>query len=159
MSKVEEEAMYEVADTKTTANQTGGFITPEHDRAYATLKTRAPKLYDFIRNEAPVPLDPVMTLQALQHMRSEDQVMSMIKRELAKDTEKMYDKSHPALAENIKRMFRNILRESAKKKGADGKACWDGYRYAGTENGKDKCVPVKKRKQTKEGSVLKGLKR
>ena len=30
-----------------------------------------------------------------------------------------------------------------KIKGADGKACWDGYRYDGTENGKDKCVPVK----------------
>ena len=29
-----------------------------------------------------------------------------------------------------------------KIKGADGKACWDGYRYAGTEDGKDKCVKV-----------------
>ena len=29
-----------------------------------------------------------------------------------------------------------------KIKGADGKACRDGYRYAGTENGKDKCVKV-----------------
>ena len=38
------------------------------------------------------------------------------------------------------------LEETEKKKGADGKACWDGYRYAGTENGKDKCVPVKKKK-------------
>lgn len=32
--------------------------------------------------------------------------------------------------------------EEAKKKGADGKACWDGYRYNGTENGSDKCVKV-----------------
>lgn len=31
-----------------------------------------------------------------------------------------------------------------KVKGADGKACWKGYKYAGTENGKDKCVPMKK---------------
>lgn len=31
-----------------------------------------------------------------------------------------------------------------KEKGADGKACWKGYKYAGTENGKDKCVPMKK---------------
>jgi hypothetical protein len=30
-----------------------------------------------------------------------------------------------------------------KIKGIDGKPCWKGYRYAGTENGKDKCVPVK----------------
>ena len=29
-----------------------------------------------------------------------------------------------------------------KKKGIDGKACWKGYRYAGTENGKDKCVKI-----------------
>jgi hypothetical protein len=29
-----------------------------------------------------------------------------------------------------------------KIKGADGKACWKGYRYNGTENGKDKCVPI-----------------
>jgi len=34
---------------------------------------------------------------------------------------------------------------SNKKKGIDGKACWEGYRYAGTENGKDKCVKVKGR--------------
>lgn len=27
-----------------------------------------------------------------------------------------------------------------KIKGADGKACWKGYKYAGTENDKDKCV-------------------
>ena len=30
----------------------------------------------------------------------------------------------------------------AKIKGIDGKSCWTGYRYAGTENGKDKCVKV-----------------
>jgi hypothetical protein len=30
----------------------------------------------------------------------------------------------------------------SKKKGADGKACWDGYRYNGTKNGKDSCVKV-----------------
>ena len=29
-----------------------------------------------------------------------------------------------------------------KKKGADGKACWKGYRYNGTKNGKDSCVPI-----------------
>jgi hypothetical protein len=33
-----------------------------------------------------------------------------------------------------------------KKKGSDGKACWEGYRYAGTRNGKDLCVPMKKDK-------------
>lgn len=34
------------------------------------------------------------------------------------------------------------LDETEKKKGKDGKVCWQGYRYAGTENGKDKCVPT-----------------
>lgn len=29
---------------------------------------------------------------------------------------------------------------AGKEQGADGKACWKGYKYAGTENGKDKCV-------------------
>tara|TARA_R100000900_G_C3265465_1_gene150496 strand:- start:255 stop:503 length:249 start_codon:yes stop_codon:yes gene_type:complete len=32
--------------------------------------------------------------------------------------------------------------KEGKEQGADGKACWDGYKYAGTENGKDKCVPI-----------------
>lgn len=31
-----------------------------------------------------------------------------------------------------------------KKKGADGKQCWDGYRYGGTVNGKDICTKMKK---------------
>ena len=31
-----------------------------------------------------------------------------------------------------------------KKVGADNKACWNGYRYQGTINGKDICVKVKK---------------
>ena len=31
---------------------------------------------------------------------------------------------------------------AGKEQGADGKACWEGYKYAGTENGKDKCVPI-----------------
>ena len=30
--------------------------------------------------------------------------------------------------------------EEGKEKGVDGKACWKGYKYAGTEKGKDKCV-------------------
>lgn len=29
-----------------------------------------------------------------------------------------------------------------KIKGIDGKACWKGYKYAGTKDGKDKCVPM-----------------
>lgn len=36
----------------------------------------------------------------------------------------------------------SLAAEGGKKKGADGKACWKGYRYAGTKNGKDSCVKV-----------------
>lgn len=36
--------------------------------------------------------------------------------------------------------------KKGKKKGADGKECWKGYRFAGTKKGKDKCVKVKKGK-------------
>lgn len=31
-----------------------------------------------------------------------------------------------------------------KKKGVDGKACWKGYRFAGTVAGKDRCIKVKR---------------
>ena len=37
-------------------------------------------------------------------------------------------------------------KKGGEKKGADGKACWSGYRYAGTKGGKDKCVPTGKGK-------------
>ena len=33
--------------------------------------------------------------------------------------------------------------EGKKKKGVDGKACWDGYRYGGTKDGKDICIKIK----------------
>jgi hypothetical protein len=42
--------------------------------------------------------------------------------------------------------YRNISKRDEeldeKIKGADGKACWPGYRYNGTENGSDKCVKI-----------------
>lgn len=40
---------------------------------------------------------------------------------------------------------KKVVRPYNKKKGVDNKACWEGYRYAGTENGKDKCVKVKRK--------------
>lgn len=42
-----------------------------------------------------------------------------------------------------------VLSETDAIKGADGKRCWKGKRYAGTENGKDKCIPVKEESETK----------
>ena len=46
------------------------------------------------------------------------------------------------LKEIVKEMIQVIPEE--KKKGSNGKACWDGYRYGGTKNGKDICIKVKK---------------
>jgi hypothetical protein len=40
--------------------------------------------------------------------------------------------------------------KEGKEQGVDGKACWKGYKYAGTEKGKDKCV--KEEKKEKEGA-------
>lgn len=40
--------------------------------------------------------------------------------------------------------MRTTREKSNKKKGADNKACWDGYRYGGTVNGRDICTKVKR---------------
>jgi hypothetical protein len=47
--------------------------------------------------------------------------------------------------------------EEEKKKGADGKACWKNYRYNGTENGKDKCVPVGEDVENIMGALIENL--
>jgi hypothetical protein len=47
--------------------------------------------------------------------------------------------------------------DEEKKKGADGKACWKNYRYAGTENGKDKCVPVGEDVENIMGALIENL--
>tara|TARA_B110000285_G_scaffold232174_1_gene302620 strand:- start:456 stop:1049 length:594 start_codon:yes stop_codon:yes gene_type:complete len=41
----------------------------------------------------------------------------------------------------LKQLIKEVLKES-KIKGIDGKACWKGYRYNGTKDGKDKCIKV-----------------
>lgn len=40
-------------------------------------------------------------------------------------------------------LVREVVQIIEKKKGVDGKACWKGYRYAGTKNGKDMCIKAK----------------
>tara|TARA_R100000152_G_C6681414_1_gene115184 strand:+ start:299 stop:673 length:375 start_codon:yes stop_codon:yes gene_type:complete len=45
------------------------------------------------------------------------------------------------MTNRFNQLYQEVLAE--KKKGVDGKACWKGYRHAGTEKGKDKCVKVK----------------
>jgi hypothetical protein len=62
---------------------------------------------------------------------------------------KQYTTSKPKLSQN----------ETEKKKGIDGTPCWRGYRYAGTENGKDKCIPVKENEMCNEcgGMIYEGM--
>ena len=58
---------------------------------------------------------------------------------------KQYTTSKPKLSQN----------ETEKKKGIDGTPCWRGYRYAGTENGKDKCIPITENEMCSEcGSMM-----
>jgi len=59
---------------------------------------------------------------------------SLLKEDYGGDTynigSKKYNTEKPKLSQN----------ETEKKKGVDGAACWKGYRYAGTKDGKDICV-------------------
>ncbi len=41
---------------------------------------------------------------------------------------------------HLTELIREVLSEKAK--GSDGKACWKGYRYAGTKDGKDICIKI-----------------
>jgi len=50
-----------------------------------------------------------------------------------------------SLSEYLQKAYEDFEMKE-KIKGADGKACWPGKRYAGTKNGKDICIPVKGKK-------------
>ncbi len=41
-----------------------------------------------------------------------------------------------------------------KEQGSDGRACWKGFKFAGTENGIDKCVPMQKGDPGKKDSTF-----
>jgi hypothetical protein len=62
---------------------------------------------------------------------------------------KRYTTSKPKLSQN----------ETEKTKGVDGTPCWRGYRYAGTENGKDKCVRMKENEMCEQcgGMMYEGM--
>jgi hypothetical protein len=53
-------------------------------------------------------------------------------------------KAHADMVKAASKHFEEFTTEAknkeGKEQGADGKACWKGYKYAGTEKGKDKCV-------------------
>jgi hypothetical protein len=125
-------AISEISDTKTSTNQTGGFITPEYDDAYQRLKVVAPRLFHYIRNDSPVPLDPILTLKFLSQMRGDEKaVLQRIKQEMSKDTKAMYGADHPnVLAERVNRFWKKVLNETPTDNptGASGEGGWRKYK-------------------------------
>ena len=68
-------------------------------------------------------------------------------------------KAHGKQADTIEKHIDEMKDSPMKKeKGIDGKACWKGYRYAGTEDGKDKCVPMGEAKPAKGKRFAKKVK-
>jgi len=53
-----------------------------------------------------------------------------------------YSSGYTKVKQVIQELVKEVLAE--KVKGVDGKACWKGYRYAGTKDGKDICVKITK---------------
>lgn len=53
-----------------------------------------------------------------------------------------YGSGYSKAKQVIQELVKEVLAE--KVKGVDGKACWKGYRYAGTKNGKDICIKISK---------------
>jgi len=63
-------------------------------------------------------------------------------------------KSTITKAHKIAKKIEEGKNSEGKEQGADGKACWKGYRYAGTENGKDKCVPASEELEAMEANLI-----
>ena len=57
----------------------------------------------------------------------------------AEEKKEKMKESFNVIVEGIHYIFEKKNAEG-KEQGADGKACWKGYKYAGTKNGKDECV-------------------
>lgn len=109
---------HKMADTKTDMAKTGDQVTDAHDKAYATLKRMAPELYNFIRNEAPMPIDPIQTVDYLrQSGGNAGQLLRMLKDHIKQDTEKQYDKKHPSLAESMRHFLDKLINEGLKDTG------------------------------------------
>ena len=47
------------------------------------------------------------------------------------------------LFENWRKFIVEAKNKAGKEQGADGKACWKGYKHAGTKDGTDQCVKIK----------------
>jgi hypothetical protein len=83
---------------------------------------------------------PIITL-LFKTVESYNKLNTFVTMTFGKVLPKYEDKN---IAENkMSSIMKGLVDETEAKKGADGKRCWKGKRYAGTENGKDKCIPVK----------------
>lgn len=58
---------------------------------------------------------------------------------------------------DMKQALDTVNNEDSKIKGADGKACWDGYRYNGTKDGKDSCVKENKSQKMDPSKVTQAV--
>jgi hypothetical protein len=86
--------------------------------------------------------------------RDKDNKISSWEKKVGQNIEKNIDESIPEDQYNIGMKKYSVTKpklsqnETEKIKGGDGKGCWKGYRYAGTENGKDKCIRIKEAEET-----------
>ena len=64
--------------------------------------------------------------------------------------EELIDTPYGQLAVGRINQMEEAKNKDGKEQGADGKACWKGYRYDGTEDGKDKCVPMEEEEKLEE---------
>jgi hypothetical protein len=85
--------------------------------------------------ESAVPGQPAERLGAVTGIPQKERDAAR-ERTLAKSKE-MREKNKKKIREDLTLEAKN---KEGKEQGADGKACWKGYKYAGTKNGKDKCV-------------------
>ena len=103
------------------------------------------KIIDTVK-KAVTPSNPVQDLR--------DKVQNGEVKNAGKDSvfQKMSDKN-----KEMKQAIDTVNNEGTKIKGADGKACWKGYRYNGTKDGKDSCVKESKSQKMDPSKVTQAV--
>ena len=86
------------------------------------------KLYDYVKdNNEP----------------EEEEILAALEKEYGMNSEDVSPNDELDEGSPVAELKKIVASKVYKKKGSNGKACWDGYRYNGTKNGKDVCVKVK----------------
>jgi len=81
----------------------------------------------------------VVAKEAWEKPEKEEKGEKKHKEGKAEEKKEKMKESFNVMVEGVHYVFEKKNAEG-KEQGADGKACWKGYKYAGTEGGKDKCV-------------------